>query len=220
MYNQMKKSTQPAKRAYKSSHRESATLRTRERIVDCAYKLLRENRGAERFSLEAVAKKAGITRPTIYKGFGSRRHLLEAVLDLISDKGGLEKILSAILQTDPTQALMEIVSIFCKFWGTDTTTLVCLHAAGSFDKDFEQSLIMRNERRRTILSVLAGKICNQEQQHSRDLNRVVQTLFALTSLGFYQGLASHNSGTEIIGIVQELCLHVVRPLHIASPDKN
>jgi AcrR family transcriptional regulator len=207
----MKKSTQPTKRIYKSLARESSSLRTRERILDCAYALLREHGGAERFSLEAVAKNAGITRATIYKLFGSRRLLLEAVLDLISDRGGLEQIPSALLQIDVTQALMEIVAIFCKFWGTDTTTLVCLHAAGSFDKEFEQSLIERNERRKIVLSALVNKIFHDE--NLTDTKPMIETLFALTGLGFYQNLASQNSAAETIRIVQELCLYVVQTAH-------
>jgi AcrR family transcriptional regulator len=206
----MKESTQLAKRLYKSLVRENSSLRTRERILKCAYALLREEGGAGRFSLEAVANRAGITRATIYKGFGSRRLLLEAVFDLISDKGGLELVSAALLQDDPAQALLDIVSIFCRFWGSDTATLVCLHATASFDKEFEQSLIERNERRRIVISMLVKNIC--AGQNRSDLKPTIETLFALTSLGFYQNLASQNSEAEIIQIVQELCLHVLQAI--------
>jgi AcrR family transcriptional regulator len=209
----MKKSTQPAKRSYKSSIRESSTLRTRERIIACAHEQLRGRGGADRFSLETVAKRASITRATIYKGFGSRRLLLEAVLDLISDQGGLEQIPLALMQADPTQALIEVVDIFCRFWGTDTATLVCLHAAGCFDNEFEQSLVERNERRRTVLRTLANKIYADKNPHRSSDKSVVETLFALTSLGFYQSLVVQNSNAVASRIVQELCLHVVQSAH-------
>jgi AcrR family transcriptional regulator len=212
----MKKSTQPAKRLYKSLVRENSSLRTRERIMECAYALLRQPGGAERFSLEAVANRSGITRATIYKGFGSRRLLLEAVLDLISNRGGLEQVSSALLQDNPAQALMDIIGIFCRFWGSDTATLVCLHAAGSFDKEFEQSLIERNARRRMVLSLLVKKICADQKR--ADLKPTIETLFALTSLGFYQNLANQNRQAEITRIVQELCLHVVQAA--LQPSRN
>src|SRR5579872_2046609 len=75
-------------RAYRSAAREDAAERNRLRIVAAAGKLLRA-KGAAGFSLDAVARKAHVTRLTVYNQFGSRRRLLEAVFDDHAARGGL-----------------------------------------------------------------------------------------------------------------------------------
>ena len=59
-------------RPYQSPNRDAAASRTRDRIVTAAAAILGTAEGIEDFSLQAVAKKAGVTRLTVYNQFGSR----------------------------------------------------------------------------------------------------------------------------------------------------
>ena len=68
------------RRTYVSSVRTAAAAESRDRVIGAAAKCLREDAGLASFSLETVAKAAGVTRLTVYNQFGSRRALLEAVL--------------------------------------------------------------------------------------------------------------------------------------------
>src|SRR4030081_219250 len=107
------------KRHYVSSVRAAAAVEKRDRVVDAATKLLRENVSIATFSLDAVAKGAGVTRLTVYHQFGSRRGLLEAVFDDIAERGGLTEIADAMAMPDPRAALDRLVEIFCAFWSRD-----------------------------------------------------------------------------------------------------
>ena len=71
-------------RSYVSPARSAAAAETRERVIEAASRTLREGESIARFSLDTVAKVAGVTRLTVYNQFGSRRGLLEAVFDEIA----------------------------------------------------------------------------------------------------------------------------------------
>src|SRR3954447_1908616 len=107
------------KRNYVSSARASAAAATRERIIAAGARLLREDASIANFSLDVVAKAAGVTRLTVYNQFGSRRGLLEAVFDEIAHQGGLFELAEVMTMADPRAALDRVIEIFCTFWGRD-----------------------------------------------------------------------------------------------------
>src|SRR3982074_2332534 len=134
-------------RPYASSVRTAAAAEKRERVIDAAARSLREDASLAAFSLDAVAKTAGVTRLTVYHQFGSRRGLLEAVFDDIAQRGGLTEIADAMATPDPRAALDRLVEIFCAFWSRDPA-VGRLHEAMATDPEFAQALTERNERRR------------------------------------------------------------------------
>ena len=89
------------RRTYVSSVRSTAAAEKRDRVIEAAAKSLREDEGIAGFSLDHVAKAAGVTRLTVYNQFGSRRALLEAVFDEIARQGGLAGIADAMAMADP-----------------------------------------------------------------------------------------------------------------------
>src|SRR5712664_4044385 len=115
-------------RSYTSSVRTAAAAEKRERVIEAAARSLREDASIASFSLDTVAKAAGVTRLTVYNQFGSRRGLLEAVFE-----------------------------IFCAFWNRDPA-VGRLHEAMATDPEFAQALIERNERRRKLVRVIVERI--------------------------------------------------------------
>ena len=145
------------KRAYVSSVRSEAAAEKRDRVIEAAAKLLREDASIARFSLDTVAKAAGVTRLTVYNQFGSRRGLLEAVFDDIARQGGLHEIADAMAMPDPLKALDRVVEIFCSFWARDAA-IGRLHEAMATDPEFAEALLERNERRRKLVRMLVGRV--------------------------------------------------------------
>ena len=137
-------------RPYRSSRRAFTAERTRARLLKAASAMLAAR---DSISLDAVAKRAGVTRLTVYNQFGSRRALLEAVFDDMAERGGLHRIREAMTSPDPQAALQQIIAIFCDFWSVHSGALWRLHAASATDPEFEESLRARNQRRRHLLSV-------------------------------------------------------------------
>jgi AcrR family transcriptional regulator len=198
-------------RAYKSPRRDAAAARTRRRIVAAAASILGAAEGIGGFSLEAVAKKANVTRLTVYNQFGSRRALLEAVFDQRAARGGLHRIADVMAGSDPQAGLRQIIAIFCDFWSFDPRALGLLHAAGANDPEFEASVRDRNERRRRLLSVLVRRMADGRQLRPKTIGDLVDVLFALTSFPFFSQLtAAGRSAEAACQLIQDLAASAVR----------
>jgi AcrR family transcriptional regulator len=197
-------------RPYVSSVRTTAAAERRARVIEVAARLLRKDASIARFSLDAVAKAAGVTRLTVYHQFGSRRGLLEAVFDDIAQRGGLTEIADAMATPDPRAALDRLVEIFCAFWSRDPA-VGRLHEAMATDPEFAQALLERNERRRKTFNALvrraAGKTASPRAQHD-----AVDMIFALTSFAMFAMLGRDRSVDEVCELVKSACRGALEPL--------
>jgi AcrR family transcriptional regulator len=197
-------------RSYVSPARNAAAAETRDRVIEAASRTLREGDSIARFSLDSVAKAAGVTRLTVYNQFGSRRGLLEAVFDEIAQTGGLHRLAEAMALADPRAALDRIVEIFCAFWDRDSA--VCrLHDAMATDPEFAEAIRERNERRRKGLTALVNRIATKDasQQARKD---AVDLMFALTSYPTFASLSAGRSRDEACQIIQTACHAALAPL--------
>lgn len=195
-------------RPYRSSRRRVATERTRARLLKAASVMLAARNG---ISLDAVAKKAGVTRLTVYNQFGSRRALLEAVFDDMAERGGLHRIREAMANPDPLMALRLIVAIFCDFWSVHRGALWRLHATSATDPELEESLRARNQRRRHLLSVLVDRVIEGGDKRPEVVTELVDVLFALTSVGFFWELTVGGRKTDAAcRLIQALAADAVR----------
>src|SRR6266480_4677498 len=198
------------KRSYVSSVRATAGAEKRDRIIEAAAKSLREDSSIASFSLETVAKAAGVTRLTVYNQFGSRRGLLEAVFDEIARQGGLTEIPDAMAMSDPRAALDRLVEIFCAFWNRDAA-VGRLHEAMATDPEFAQALIGRNERRRKTIDVLVERIAGKTAL-PRARRDAVDLIFALTSFAMFAMLRADRSVEEVCALVKSACHGALGPL--------
>jgi len=193
-------------RRYQSPIRQAAADATHARIIAAARALLGSRKGIVGFSVDAVARKARITRLTVYNQFGSRRALLEAVFDDMAVGGGLHRIQEAMEVADPHDALRRIVAIFCAFWSSNTVAMVRLHAAAASDPEFDESIHGRNERRRRILSDIVRRMAIGRAPQANALQELTDILFALTSLAFFAQLISGGHSAEVVyRAIQGLC---------------
>jgi len=198
------------KRAYVSSVRSAAAAEKRDRVVEAAAKLLREDASIARFSLDTVAKAAGVTRLTVYNQFGSRRGLLEAVFDDIARQGGLHEIADAMAMPDPLPALDRVVEIFCGFWARDAA-IGRLHEAMATDPEFAEALLERNERRRKLVRMLVGRVAAKTASR-RAREDAVDMIFALTSYPMFAMLNRGRATSEVCHLAQTACRAAVDPL--------
>ncbi len=191
-------------RRYVSPIREMAAAEKRARVVDAASRLLREQADVASFSLDAVAKAAGVTRLTVYNQFGSRRGLLEAVFDERARQGGLGRIAEAMAMSDPRAGLDRLVEIFCDFWGGDPA-VGRLHAATALDPEFAVAVAERNERRRRAISVLVERLSRKRNQDAGSVRDVVDLVFALTSHAMFDLLRAGRTDDAVRRLVKAAC---------------
>jgi AcrR family transcriptional regulator len=180
--------------------REAAAGETRARIVDAARTLLAGGKDVPAFSLEAVAREAGVTRLTVYNAFESKRGLLEGVFDDMARQGGLFELPSVFAEPDTDEALSRLVSTFCRFWAYHGKVLPKFSAVAKLDDEIAQSLKQRSERRRQVLTVLIGRIASGQDQTD-----LVDVLFALTSFEMFDALSvRRRSDKAVEALIQQL----------------
>jgi len=190
------------KRPYVSEVRAAAAAQKRDHVVEAAQRLLREGSVAG-FSLDSVAKAAGVTRLTVYNQFGSRRGLLEAAFDEIAKRGGLSRLSVVTGNPNGREGIEQLVDTFCAFWGSDPA-LASLHAAMAIDDEFAQALVERNERRRGNLAILVDRILDRNPPKPARAE-AIDLMFSLTSCAMYEHLIKGRTSKAVATIIKAAC---------------
>ncbi|HEV2112195.1 MAG TPA: TetR/AcrR family transcriptional regulator [Gammaproteobacteria bacterium] len=203
------------KRPYHSERRTAAADETRTRILAAARSLMAG--GGERpFSLDSVAKEAGVTRLTVYNQFESKQGLLEAVFDDMARVSRLmEEVPAVFTLADPRAALQRFVSIMCRFWGFHREAMPRFDALTRLDEDVAASLKARRERRRTVLNTLVGRL-----QGGRADPELVDLLYALTGFEMFESLSVNGRRPEAVEAMMQAMVEAALERYGAGPDKK
>lgn len=198
-------------RPYRLGRRQAATEQTRARIIDAARELLVAGDGFSGFSIDAVARRADVARMTVYHQFGSRVGLLEALFDDLAARGGMGELPDAFRQPDPLDALAGYISVFGRFWAADRRVTRRLHGLAALDSELERALAAREERRRTGVRVILGRL---SERYGRPIparfDESVDVLSMLTGFESFDALAGPaRSPEEAVPLVQRLALAVI-----------
>jgi AcrR family transcriptional regulator len=195
MINMQEKTMSP--RSYRMGKRQAAADDTRARILEAARQLL-ANESETDLSMEAIARRADVSRLTIYYQFKSRPGLLEALYDHLAIRGNMRRMAEVFHEADPSIALEKLVLTFVGFWSSDPVVIRRLRGMATLDAEIDQGIRARDARRqhaareiirRTVLG--RKKKLSTEQQ-----NLTADVLSMLTSFESYDTLAraGHTQG--------------------------
>ena len=194
------------RKPYRSELRDAAADVTRTRIMKASRRLLTGGKDLPAFSLDAVARAAGVTRLTVYNQFESKRGLLEAVFDDIAERGGLFELRSVLTDPDAMSCLRRVVAVFCRFWASHDRALAKLAGMTKLDRDIAASLKQRTERRRGVLTVSVKRLPGV-----READDLVDILFALTSFETFEALSvRQRSAAAVEALIWRLVEDSVR----------
>jgi AcrR family transcriptional regulator len=200
-------------RPYRLGQRETAMEETRARIVVAARELILSDNALQGFSMEAVARQAGVTRVTIYHRFGSKRGLLEALFDDMGARGRLaERLPEVFAQEDPREALRLYIEVFCDFWAGDRAVNRRLIGFVALDNEFAEAIASRAGRRRSGTEAVLRRMYASGSPPPPDVfEQQVRVMLALTGFNFYEVLAGENNGPrEVAPIMFELVLAALK----------
>jgi len=147
-------------RPYRLGQRQAAIDETRARVTAAARDLL-VSADPGRFSVDAVAQQAGVSRATVYYQFHSKAGLLAALFDALGASGGMAALTDAFQQPDPWEALDDFVAVFGRFWSTDRVLHRRLRALAALDPDLDASLRDRQEWRRHGAATLVTRLTSE-----------------------------------------------------------
>jgi AcrR family transcriptional regulator len=193
-------------RPYRLGQRQAATEETRARIIAAAREMLMAGGGPGGFSIDAVARQAGVARMTVYHQFGSKLGLLEGLFDDLAARGGMERLAAAFARPEPLEALAEFIATFGRFWASDRLVIRRLRSLAALDPEFERGVRGRDGWRRGGLRVLLGRLAEQYGRPTPEaLDEAVDLLHTLTSFETFDTLAgTARSPEEVIPLVQRL----------------
>ncbi|CAN3983160.1 helix-turn-helix domain-containing protein [Kitasatospora purpeofusca] len=199
-------------RQYRAGQRQVAAEQTRTRILEAACELLTGEKGPASFSMDAVAKTAGVARMTVYYQFDSKTGLLEALFDDLAQRGGMARMPAAFMAPSGREALTALLDVLNGFYASGRVALRRLRGLGILDPELDTALQSRSERRRGGLLVVLNRLLADRgaEVDEAGLDELVEMLFMLTSFETFDLLAGPGGESDPVARrVEELILAVL-----------
>lgn len=177
--------------------RAAGVQRNRRNIVAAGRQQLIDE-GYHQLSLEAVAATAGVTRVTIYRQFGSKLGLLEAIAEDLAERSAVvEGAARALSLPKATAAFDALVTALCRFWATDPDLLRRLVSLHAVDPTAQGLIQRREDWRYRQVGVVVTRLAEQDRVRAPF---TVQTATAVvgtaTSFPACDEIA-HRTGTKL-----------------------
>jgi len=187
-------------RPYRLGRRQAAIERSRAGILAAARQLLTAKTGFSGFTIDRVAKQAGVARMTVYYQFKGKRGLLEALYTNLAARSGMEDLPETFRKSDPLQALLEFIAIFIRFWSSDRLAIRRLHALSALDPEIADTIEAHAELRRQGLQVIVAQAKDRYgHPAARKLSEAVDILQMLTSFETFDHLAGTSRKPNEVG---------------------
>lgn len=198
-------------RPYRLGQRQAAVDEKRLKIINAARELIMSERALAGFTLDAVAKQAGVARMTVYNQFGGKVGLLEALFDDLAKRGEIYRLADVFKIKEPLNALNEFIAAFGRFWTADRIIIRRLHALIALDSEMMSAELARQERRRKGLRVIVKRL-NEKYKLTANFSfdEIIEIAHTLTGFETFDALAgTTRSPEEVVPTVQKLVLEVL-----------
>jgi AcrR family transcriptional regulator len=174
-------------RSYDDHNRKRAADAGRDRILAAAREILNLD-DLRSFSLDAVARGAGVTRMTVYNQFGSKSQLLAELFDTLVERDAFSKMPDVFKQPDVGEAFDSLVAILGRFYTDNRPLMVRMAGAAGLDPDLDEAMRSRNLRRRRVVETLVQRL-GEDCQPAVAPAELVNTLDVLLNFTTFNGIA-------------------------------
>jgi AcrR family transcriptional regulator len=180
-----------SKRAYEQRLRAETAEENRQRILDALYERLAEA-PAQPISVDEVARRARVSRSTVYLVFGSRSGLFAALTERLLKGAGYDRILEAVRAPDARETLRGGLEGGVQLYAAHHDVLRVLHAMAKLDPAGAGQGIARAERDRADgMAWLADRLHEQEVlRPALTPDRAAHMIWLFASFDAYDLLAS------------------------------
>ena len=176
------------KRRYDSPKRKEQAAATRRQLVASARQLFTE-RGYAATTIETIARDAGVAVQTFYAAFGSKRALLDALLDQLEAEADLPALTRELADAsdDPRRQLRAIVDFEVRLFERAADVIAIVRSAGQAEADLTRLWREGEGRRRAGLSpVVRGWKRGGALRPGLTERQAVDVLWALTGVNAYR----------------------------------
>jgi AcrR family transcriptional regulator len=198
-------------RPYRMERRQETTEENRHRIISAARQLLASRESSARFSVEEVARRAGVARMTVYYQFGSLGGLLKGLCDSLAVAGGMDQLADAFHRADPLEAVDQFIVVFAGFWESDRPVLRGLGALAVLNPEFAAVLEERYGWRRKGIRALLERVAKQTgRPKPKEMEEAADMLYMLTSFSAYDTLSeSGRTPEQVTAGIQRMARRVL-----------
>ena len=192
-------------RPYSMEKRQAAASETRTRILEAARQLLSSQAETE-LSMEAIARRADVSRLTIYYQFDSRTGLLEALYDYLAQRGNMRRMPEVFREADPSLAIDKVIDIFVGFWASDPVAIRRLRAMAALDPEIARGIDARDLRRHHIFGEMLKRWAARKKSFTEEqLKSTADLLAMLTGFAAYDALARcGHSQEDVVAMLSRL----------------
>jgi AcrR family transcriptional regulator len=190
-----------SERPYTQQMRKVAADMTRMATVRAAIDII-GSASAAKFSMDAVASVAGISRMTVFNVFGDKRTLLVAVYDELSSSAQLDDVTDILNDPQVDAAWARYVQRFAQFYQSHAAVLRHLRGMAALDPDFDAVMRQRDARKDLGIAWLV------QRQHGRSPARAASAALQATTtqVSALMGFEVLDALTQRVGARQALTL--------------
>ena len=185
------------KRSYKSVARNAGAAQTKERILIAAKNLF-ESEGFECVTIDKIAQVAGVSIPTIYSLFQSKRGILRALMDEVFPKDQFDTLVEKSNEaSSPKERLLYSAKIARQIYDAEKAQMEVLRGAVVLAPEFKE-LEKEREMRRYARQEVTIKAMAKEKSLSKNfsVNKARDILWAFTGRDMYRMLVVEQGWTS------------------------
>jgi len=175
------------------STRAEKTAATRARILEAVRALLNQGDFHDA-SMEALAARAGVTRVTLYRTFGSKRALLEGLAWELLAQARLDLVDAAHAHSDVRTAVRQMLRANCRMFARLAEAMPLALERARFDADMRAIIdATYHGRRHRAMEALAARVVNEgAATPGWTKKRIADALLVLSSHESFQTLVENR----------------------------
>jgi AcrR family transcriptional regulator len=187
-------------RPYRLGKRAVTIAATRQRILESARELI-QDQGLEGANIQAIAKQAGVTRPTVYQQFGSQQELMLAVMHDAIDRADVRSVRKALQLPDAGQAVRGMLRGSCRFWDSEFTLFSRFKGLATMEASAATVDRQKEQVRRGHVENIIGRLHNDGLLRQRlGRKEAVERLYLLSSFEVFERLRSAGNTVEATAV--------------------
>jgi AcrR family transcriptional regulator len=177
------------KRIYSSEARTAQAARTRSQILEAAKKLF-QTEGFDRVTISNLAKAAGVSMPTIYAVFKSKRGVLQSLIDEALPAEQFTALVDdSMKEKSPKKRLTITAKLARQIYDAERGLMDILRGASVVAPEFKELEQEREERRYERQSEYIKKLVQDKAlAEGLTFEKARDTLWALTGRDLYRML--------------------------------
>lgn len=196
-----KKAGRRNSRTYRSPLREERATQTRERILDGLVRVMAHN-GIGELSMPLVARQAGVSIPSVYRYFPTKRDLVSALDDYAHRKGSFTIAEFPLMET-PEDLAKTIPLAFERREAIEATLSAAMNSRLGYAirrPEFEE----RAKVFAKALQPAAKGLSRKERQWLTDIVFVLSSFACLRAFKDYLGLNTEEAGKRVAWAIRRL----------------